>query len=162
MRRRLAPVVASGNVPCVRFGKLIEPGTPWQLHHRDDGRGWLGPAHHACNARAGWSKMVASANGHGIGLEEKPYRWSQRWADDPPPGTTVNISGSEFVEMYLGNGVWQTVNRRSVATSRRGDVVRARGLQAASFAFGEVEDGGRGKRVPLHPSESVSCTRLAR
>ena len=47
-------------------------------------------------------------------LEEQPYKWSQRWSEDPPPGTTVNISGSPgFVELYIGTGVWQTVNRRS-------------------------------------------------
>jgi hypothetical protein len=58
--------------------------------------------------------MVASANGNGMGLEEKPYKWSQRWSDDPPPGTTVNISGRELVELYIGNGIWQTVRRSSV------------------------------------------------
>jgi hypothetical protein len=59
--------------------------------------------------------MVASANGHGMGADEKPYKRSQHWSDDPPPGTTVNISGSpEFVELCIGNGVWQTVNRRRV------------------------------------------------
>jgi hypothetical protein len=31
----------------------------------------------------------------------------------PPPGTTVNL-GNGFFELYIGNGVWQTVNRRSV------------------------------------------------
>ena len=44
------------------------------------------------------------------------YKWSQRWSEDPPPGMTVNV-GNGFVEMYLGNGVWQTVNRRSVGYS---------------------------------------------
>ena len=56
---------------------------------------------------------VASANGHRIDLEEQPYKWSQRWSEDPPPGTTVNV-GNGCVEVYLGNGVWQTVNRRSI------------------------------------------------
>ncbi len=115
IRRRLNPVVQTGTLNCARCGELIEPGTPWQLDHRDDGRGWLGPSHQKCNSRAGWEKMVASANGGRIGFEEQPYRWSQRWSEDPPPGTTVNISGSPgFVELYIGNGVWQTVNRRSV------------------------------------------------
>jgi hypothetical protein len=107
MRRRLDPVVQTGTVPCVRCGELIKPGTPWQLDHRDDGRGWLGPSHASCNARAGWEKMVAS-NGNRVGLEEQPYKWSQRWSEDPPPGTTVNV-GNGFVEIYLGNGVWQTI-----------------------------------------------------
>jgi hypothetical protein len=33
-----------------------------------------------------------------------PYRWSQRWFDDPPIGTIVY--GHERV-IYLGNGDWQ-------------------------------------------------------
>jgi hypothetical protein len=33
-----------------------------------------------------------------------PYRWSQRWHDDPPIGTIV--FGHERV-IYLGNGEWQ-------------------------------------------------------
>ncbi len=121
MRQRLDPVVQTGTVRCVRCHELIEPNTPWHLDHRDDGRGWLGPSHAKCNQRAGWEKMVASANGSRLGLgnridlEERPYKWSQRWSEDPPPGTTANISGSPgFVELYIGNGVWQTVNRRSV------------------------------------------------
>ena len=35
---------------------------------------------------------------------EKPYRWSQRWYDDPPVGTIV--LGHERV-IYMGNGEWQ-------------------------------------------------------
>ena len=109
MRARLAPVVAAGKSTCGRCGELIEPDTPWQLDHRDDGRGWLGPSHASCNQRAGWEKMVASnSNGDGGGLEEQPYKWSQRWFEDPPPGTTVNL-GDGLVEMYLGRGIWQTV-----------------------------------------------------
>jgi hypothetical protein len=58
--------------------------------------------------------MVA-ANGHGGGLEEQPYRWSQRWSDDPPPGATVNL-GNGLVEVYLVRGIWQTVTRGSVGS----------------------------------------------
>ena len=76
MRQRLNAVVQSGTCPCVRCGELIEPGSEWHLDHRDDGRGWLGPSHAKCNQRAGWEKMVASANGRGIVPEEKPYKWS--------------------------------------------------------------------------------------
>ncbi len=103
MRRRLDPVVQTGTVPCVRCGELIAPGSPWQLDHRDDGRGWLGPSHASCNARAGWEKMVAS-NGNHVHLEERPYRWSQRWFDDPPVGTVV--LGHEQL-IHMGNGLWQ-------------------------------------------------------
>ena len=60
MRRRLEPVVALGETPCVRCGELIEPGSKWHLDHRDDGRGWLSPSHASCNARAGWEKIVGS------------------------------------------------------------------------------------------------------
>ena len=118
MRRRLDPVVQTGTVRCVRCNEFIEPNTPWHLDHRDDGRGWLGPAHASCNQRAGWEKMVASANGSRLGignrldLKEKPYKWSQRWSDDPPPGTTVNL-GDGLVEIYVGRGIWQTIPRRS-------------------------------------------------
>jgi hypothetical protein len=58
--------------------------------------------------------MVAS-NGHSGGLEEQPYRWSQRWFEDPPPGTTVNL-GDGLVEVHLGRGNWQTVPRGRVGT----------------------------------------------
>jgi hypothetical protein len=88
MRKRLAPVVARGTVECVRCGELIEPGSKWELDHRDDGHGWLGPSHQSCNARAGWEKMVG-ANGNGALREETPGRWSRRWYDDPPVGTEV-------------------------------------------------------------------------
>ena len=106
VRGRLDPVVQTGTVPCVRCGELIAAGTDWQLDHREDGRGWLGPAHQSCNARAGWEKMVAS-NGNRVDLQQ-PYRWSQRWYDDPPPGTTVNL-GDGLVEIYIGRGNWQTI-----------------------------------------------------
>jgi hypothetical protein len=114
MRRRLAPVVQTGTVPCARCGEFIEPDSPWQLDHRDDGRGWLGPSHASCNARAGWEKRVA-VNGNGGSLQEQPYKWSQGWFEDPPPGTTVNL-GDGLVEVYLGRGIWQTVPRGSVGT----------------------------------------------
>ena len=35
-----------------------------------------------------------------------PYRWSQRWFDDPPVGT-INFDGGRNPEIYLGNGEWQ-------------------------------------------------------
>jgi hypothetical protein len=82
--------------------ELIEPGPKWQLDHRDDGRDWLGPGHASCNARAGWEKMIAS-NGNRVDLEELPYRWSQRWSDDPP--MAPSSFGHEHV-IYLGNGEW--------------------------------------------------------
>ena len=67
IRTRLEPEVASGEVACARCGQLIEQGEEWQLDHRDDGRGWLGPSHRRCNARAGWGSMFASVSGNGSG-----------------------------------------------------------------------------------------------
>jgi hypothetical protein len=69
----------------------------------------LGPSHAKCNQRAGWENMVASANGGRIDPQEKPYKWSQRWCEDPPPGTTVNL-GNGLVEIHIGRGIWQTVD----------------------------------------------------
>ena len=109
-RRRLDPIVQTGTVPCVRCGKLIEPGSAWQLDHRDDGRGWAGPAHSSCNARAGWEKMVETVNGNGGGfVAELPYRWSRRWCEEPPVGTEVLLGGG-LVEVHVGRGIWQTVS----------------------------------------------------
>ncbi len=60
--------------------------------------------------------MVRSQNGNGHhgALEEQPYKWSQRWCRGPSAGYDGEHSGNGFVEIYIGNGVWQTVNRRSV------------------------------------------------
>jgi hypothetical protein len=46
--------------------------------------------------------MIAS-NGNRVDLEELPYRWSQRWSDDPP--MAPSSFGHEHV-IYLGNGEW--------------------------------------------------------
>ena len=86
MRQRLDPVVQTGTVRCVRCNEFIQPGTEWHLDHRDDGRGWLGPSHATCNQRAGWEKMVASANGRERVLDEKPYKWSERWSEESSAG----------------------------------------------------------------------------
>jgi hypothetical protein len=106
MRRRFAPVVATGSVEC-RCGELIEPGSPWQLDQRDDGRGWLGPSHQRCNARAGWEKMVGQ-NGNGQLVDEVPTRWSRRWFEEPAVGTEVSL-GDGQVEVHVGRGIWERV-----------------------------------------------------
>lgn len=114
-RDRLDPVVQMGGVRCARgkdcdraeldedgslVGGFIKPGEAWHLDHKDDGVGWLGPSHATCNTRAGAQKMHdANANGSRVFVEQ-PYRWSRRWHDDPPLGTTC--AG----EVYVGNGVW--------------------------------------------------------
>jgi DNA-directed RNA polymerase subunit RPC12/RpoP len=49
LRRSLEPVVARGATPCARCGELILLGESWDLDHRDDGAGYLGPSHARCN-----------------------------------------------------------------------------------------------------------------
>jgi hypothetical protein len=106
MRARLTPLVARGTVACARCGQLIGSDEKWELDHRDDGHGWLGPSHQRCNARAGWEAMVG-ANG-GREFTEAPDRWSRRWHDVPRVGTEVFL-GDGLVEVHVGRGIWQTV-----------------------------------------------------
>ena len=105
-------MVATGTVRCARCHELIGREEKWELDHRDDGRGWLGASHQRCNSRAGWERMV-SLNGSAGGFEERPYKWSQRWFQDPPVGTTVNL-GDGMVEVHVGGGLWQTIARASL------------------------------------------------
>ena len=65
--------------------------------------------------------MVASANGSAIvGLEEQPYKWSQRWSEDPPPGTTVNIGNRVRRDLYRKRGLadGQSAQRRLLTPDR--------------------------------------------
>lgn len=49
-RRRWAPLVGTGTVPCTRCHAPIPPGTPWDLGHHDHDRTIItGPEHQACN-----------------------------------------------------------------------------------------------------------------
>jgi hypothetical protein len=48
-RAAWAPRVAGGRVHCARCGKLIAPHDDWDLDHRDDRSGYLGPSHRSCN-----------------------------------------------------------------------------------------------------------------
>ena len=88
LRARLAPVVAAGTVRCARCDELITPQDKWELDHRDDGKGWLGPSHRSCNRSAGWEKMVTTTatagsstssptNGRAGGLRNRP--WAPRY-----------------------------------------------------------------------------------
>jgi hypothetical protein len=86
--------VNAGKATCARCHQPIEPGEDWQLDHRDDRQGYLGPSHRRCNLRAGADKT----NGYRRIQEDPPMRWSQRWHDDPPIGT-VNLDGGRNPEI---------------------------------------------------------------
>jgi hypothetical protein len=50
--RRIAPLVASGRVPCASCGELIKSGEPWHLDHDDlDQSKYLGVSHVHYNCR---------------------------------------------------------------------------------------------------------------
>jgi hypothetical protein len=51
LRERLRPHVEAGVVLCARCGKIIQPGTPWDLGHVDGSghRLYQGPEHRKCN-----------------------------------------------------------------------------------------------------------------
>jgi hypothetical protein len=49
IRDQWALIVAGGMTRCARCDGLIVPGSSWDLDHRDDRRGYLGPSHSTCN-----------------------------------------------------------------------------------------------------------------
>jgi hypothetical protein len=77
LRAAVAVAVEQGRARCARCGKPIPPGTEWDLDHEDNGKGYLGPSHAACN-RATTPRNRRDA-----------MRWSRRWFDDAPEGTIV-------------------------------------------------------------------------
>jgi hypothetical protein len=105
--RSIAPLVRAGKATCARCGEPIHPeDDDWHLDHNADRNGYLGPSHARCNLAAG----AAVVNGRRSAQAqpdqpEKPYRWSQRWYDDPPIGT-INYDGGRNPEVYADNGKW--------------------------------------------------------
>ena len=124
MRRRLDPVVQTGTVPCVRCGELIEPDTSGTSTTATTAAAGSGRLTRDAIARAGWEAMVRSQNGNGhrIDPEEQPYKWSQRWSEDPPPGTTVNVRQRLRRDLPRKRGLAddQPAQRRLLAAPRGG------------------------------------------
>ena len=61
-RQRLASTVAAGFAPCSRCGETIALGSAWDLDHTDDGTGYLGVSHLACNRAAGLERRTGSTS----------------------------------------------------------------------------------------------------
>jgi hypothetical protein len=57
-------MVERGQATCSRCGEPILPGQDWDLDHSDDRRGYIGPAHAACNRSAGGRKAAANRQSH--------------------------------------------------------------------------------------------------
>jgi hypothetical protein len=102
-RAAIAPLVNAGQATCCRCTEPIHPGDDWHLDHTDARDGYLGVSHASCNLRDGANKTNGKRPPP---PPEKPYKWSQRWYDDPPIGT-INLDGGRNPEIYIGNGEWQ-------------------------------------------------------
>jgi hypothetical protein len=100
LRRLWESRVASGDVACARCGRLIVPGSPWDLGHSDVDRSvWTGPEHRACNrATAGRRHRTVGRSDAGRGVlandpeggifwgppdpkTGRQLRWSRVWFD---------------------------------------------------------------------------------
>lgn len=49
LRKRWAPMVATGDVLCAKCDQPIKAGTVWHLGHTADRATWTGPEHPYCN-----------------------------------------------------------------------------------------------------------------
>ena len=106
-RAAIAPLVNAGKATCARCLEPIHAGEPWHLDHNDTRDGYLGVSHSTCNLRDGANKTNARRRPGSDG--QRPYRWSQRWFDDPPIGT-INYDGGRNPEIHIGNGEWQPLD----------------------------------------------------
>ncbi len=95
-RAAIAPLVNAGKATCARCNEPIHAGEPWHLDHTDTRDGYPGVSHASCNLAAGAHKV--NGNRRYPPNAEQPYRWSQRWFDDPPIGT-VNLDGGRNAEV---------------------------------------------------------------
>ena len=103
-RAAIAPLVNAGKATCCRCHEPSHAGEDWPLDHSADRNGYLGRAHARCNRAA--AAAVTNGRRPQQPFAERPYKWSQRWRDDPPIGT-INYDGGQNPEIYLGNGEWQ-------------------------------------------------------
>jgi hypothetical protein len=84
LRARLAREIAAQGAVCVRCGDAIVAGEPWDLDHRDDGAGYLGPAHRTCNRSAGGEASHRRNRAPEAGVDD-PER-GVFWRHDPQHG----------------------------------------------------------------------------
>jgi hypothetical protein len=75
LRQQWEREVEAGGVRCARCHLPIQPGERWELDHRDDRNGYLGPSHRLCNGQA----AAAKANGLSTRPAATRLRWSRQW-----------------------------------------------------------------------------------
>ena len=108
-RKAITPYVNAGKATCCRCNEPIDPGEPWHLDHSEARDGYLGASHSRCNLAAGAAVTNGRRAANTRPYVQMPYRWSQRWFDDPPPGT-INLDGGRNPEIYMGDGNWQPLD----------------------------------------------------
>lgn len=75
VRKAIAPRIDRGETPCSRCGKTIERGQSWHLDHADDGDGYRGASHAACNIAApGVRGAAAHSRAHYKGVTPRAGR----------------------------------------------------------------------------------------
>jgi len=101
-RAAIAPLVNAGKATCCRCHEPIHAGEDWHLDDSADRNGYLGPAHARCNRAA--AAAVTNGRRPQQPFAERPYKWSQRWRDEPPsePSTTTADRTPRFT--------WATAN----------------------------------------------------
>jgi hypothetical protein len=107
-RAAIAPHVNAGHATCCRCHEPIHAGEGWHLDHTENRDGYLGVAHAYCNLAAAAHKVNGQRRATLVSPEQ-PYRWSQRWYENPPVGT-INFDGGCNPEVYVGEGQWQPLN----------------------------------------------------